>query len=202
MFRAPEATARPGCRRLLTGADRQAYPAQSNLIQRSRKRILETHSSVFIEAVLSPAKYALFQILGACFLQLSPCPLAPKSYALSAKTGAFGGIIVTIFYFLLVVMRNSRLPPDPHVEQNNGSKGIARSAMILLHEMLYSVLASAVGSIAYSWSSVYRVELGIHIFAGCIGPILFLCLLSSSVVVIWCALWSHKKFMDWYTGYL
>jgi hypothetical protein len=157
---------------------------------------------VFIEAVLSPAKYALFQILGTCFLQLSPCPLAPKSYALSAKTGAFGGTIVTIFYFLLVVMRNSHLPPDPNAEKSSGSRRITQSVVILLHEMLYSVLASAVGSIAYSWSGIYRVELGIHAFAGCIGPILFLSLLSLLVGVVWCSVWSHKKFMDWYTGYL
>lgn len=204
MFRVLEA---PAChnanRRLLTDADLpQVYPTQSNLVQQSRKRILETHSSVLLEAALSPVKYALFQVLGTCFLQLAGCPHAPKSYAIAAKTGAFGGITVAIFYFLLVITRNPGLPSEPDDEQALGAERNYHSLWILLHEMIYSALASAVGSVAYSWSGAYRIELGIHAFAGSAGPILCLILFISLVGFVWCVLWSQKKFMDWYTGYL
>ncbi|RXW20689.1 hypothetical protein EST38_g5150 [Candolleomyces aberdarensis] len=175
---------------------------QSNLIQHSRKLFLQTYSSAFIESALAPAKYALFQLLGAALLQIFHCPGSPP-YAISAKIGAFGGIVVTIFYLMLVLTGNTAhcATRAQNEEDVNDLRHPGQSVMMLVHEMLYSTLASIIGCMGYTMTGPLPVSLPIHAFSGCVGPAVFLSSLFVIVGTVWCIVKAQKKLLDWYAGY-
>lgn len=76
-----------------------------------------------------------------------------------------------------------------------------RSLTLLLHETLYSALASAIGSTAYSRSGAYHVDIAVHIALGCAGPTLFLVALAAVVAASWCIMRAQKRALDWWAGY-
>ncbi|KAF5341676.1 hypothetical protein D9611_001995 [Ephemerocybe angulata] len=183
-------------------AQTNAYPAQPSFLPPRCRHAIETHSSVLVESALSPAKYAIFQVAGTSLLQLCSSTRSPNSYMTSAKIGAFGGIIVTIFYLMLVLTRNIPVPEDDDDKAGaHDAKEHRRSLYILLHETLYSALASAIGSMAYSRSGAYHVDIFIQTFTGSVGPVVFLLALGVLVGATWCVMRAYKKAMDWYAGY-
>lgn len=163
--------------------------------------MLQTHSSAFIESALAPAKYALFQLLGAAVLQVPGYSRSP-SYTISAKIGAFGGIIVTIFYLMLVLTGNI---PDSSTTASeddvNELRNPGQSVVVLVHEMLYSTFASIIGCMAYTMAGPHPVDLPMHAFSGCVGPVMFLLSLFVIVGTTWCIAKAQKRALDWYAGY-
>lgn len=73
--------------------------------------------------------------------------------------------------------------------------------MMLVHEMLYSTLASIIGCMGYTMTGPLPVSLPIHAFSGCVGPVVFLFSLFVIVGTVWCIAKAQKKLLDWYAGY-
>ena len=142
----------------------------------------------FVEAASSPVKYALFQYCGHSVLGSVGIAFRPASSTSPVKIGAFGGVILTFFYFALLLRkrRSTRLFYEDSIIAN------------LLKEIIYSVLAAFIGVTGCG----SKHEMTFCMLSGALGPIVaavfIIALLGLVVGVIWCV----ERFRDWRAGYL
>ncbi|KAF8972241.1 hypothetical protein BDZ97DRAFT_1783876 [Flammula alnicola] len=154
--------------------------------------------SSFAEASASPAKYAIFQVLGFKFIQATgqfDIPLCLSgSFGSSAKVGAFGGAVLTLLYLGLLLRRR-------HLPQEDGSSFSSFSSFVLVlgKEIVYSVLAAIIGASIAGRNSHH--ELFCFTLAGVLGPIIALMIMVGILALIIGAVWSTGKFKNWCSGY-
>ncbi|CAA7269529.1 unnamed protein product [Cyclocybe aegerita] len=139
----------------------------------------------FAEAALSPAKYSLFQFLGSAFIQWfgHPNSVAPST---SAKIGAFGGTTLILLYFALLLKPRSTVH---EADESLDFHSVLSCLIVLLKEMVYSVLAAIIGSLACGLQG----QMHFHVAAGYLGPVLFLAVLFGSLAITIGVAWSGGK---------
>ncbi|KAJ3515133.1 hypothetical protein NLJ89_g1947 [Agrocybe chaxingu] len=155
--------------------------------------IPEPHLYAFAEAALSPVKYSLFQLLGSAFIQWlgHANSVAPST---SVKIGAFGGTMLILLYFALLLKPQATLhEPDESLDFHS----VLPYLVVLLKEMAYSVLAAIIGSLACG----LHEQIHFHVAAGCLGPVLFLAILFGSLAVTIGVAWSGGKCKYWFNRY-
>ncbi|KDR68585.1 hypothetical protein GALMADRAFT_231233 [Galerina marginata CBS 339.88] len=148
----------------------------------------------FAEAIISPAKYALFQILGYHFLlaahQLDATP--PLSSFSAAKVGAFGGTALGLFYvFMLFKRRNPPRNDVPYLEPHAFS--------MLCKEMACSAVASIIGAYADGFHD--HCVLFFLTISGFLGPFIFLVILFGVLGLVIAVVRNIAKLKSCWVGY-
>ncbi|KAF8910524.1 hypothetical protein CPB84DRAFT_1223246 [Gymnopilus junonius] len=151
---------------------------------RTSSSLSKVCNHAWAEAVISPAKYALFQVLGFHFIRATGRLDVPYSItaAYAAKVGCFAGIALGAFYIsLLARQRHSR-------SQDISNLGTSAAFSNLCKEMAYTVIASVIGASLHGLDD----PAGLFFLAtsGVLGPAVFLMILFGVlgivIAITWC----------------
>ncbi|KAF8150102.1 hypothetical protein B0H34DRAFT_175344 [Crassisporium funariophilum] len=154
----------------------------------------EANVCAFAEAAISPAKYSIFQVLGCKSLQAIGHPGISMTISSSARVGAVGGATLALLYFAMLFARK-----DGIWTENAKSRSYSSYGLLLIKEMAYSGLSAAIGALSSGLND--QRDILLHIIAGFLGTLLFLCLMIVALgLIIWIA-WVTEKSKDWYSGY-
>lgn len=148
----------------------------------------------FAEVLASPAKYALFQVIGNEFMRAMGSiniwarGLSTPLFA-SASIGALGGAVLTIIYTALLIHSRKH---QRQIEDFSTLWSLSSSLFQNLgKEVLYSALASIMGAfITGRHDSNHLVYL---IFAGSLGPIVALSFMLGAVGLVMVLAWGGSK---------
>jgi len=153
-----------------------------------RAHLSETHVFAFVEAALSPAKYAIFHYFGYLFIATTGLTHPPESSAV--KIGAFGGSILTLVYFSLLWRKSNTT-----LHESTGSTVIY--AADLFKEVIYSVCAAVFGVMGCG----QKDDLSFFVLAGALGPAVFLVVVLVFLGIGISTAWCIKRLRYWYAGY-
>lgn len=144
----------------------------------------------FAEAAFSPLKYALFQSCGYAFVSSVGIAVPPAPITSCLKIGAIGGIILTFFYFALLLRK--RRPNRLYSEDS-----IASYVANLVKEIIYSVLAACLGVMGCG----RREEMRLFMLVGALGPIVATVVIVALLGLVAGMVWSLKRLRDWRAAY-
>lgn len=142
----------------------------------------------WMEAAISPAKYALFQVLGFYFIRATGHLDVPSNFcaAYAAKIGCCAGIALGAFYLSLLCRRGHfRL-------QDVSDLGPLAAFSNLCKEMAYTAIASVIGASVHGLDD--RAGLFFLAASGILGPAVFLMILFGVLGMAIAIAWSFERF--------
>ncbi|KAF9001580.1 hypothetical protein BDQ17DRAFT_1358456 [Cyathus striatus] len=160
----------------------------------NKKYASALHSPAFIlaEAALSPAKYAIFQIVGYYFFRAAGY-VDPAITALStAKVGFIGGSVLAILYLILLLSSGRNREDDSKLET------AGEQIRLLGQEMIFSTIAALIGGLVVVDNA--KQHLSILVRAGMSGPVLSLVLLCVVLGIILAAIRVVRELQDRWIG--
>ncbi|KAF9556037.1 hypothetical protein CPC08DRAFT_108055 [Agrocybe pediades] len=172
------------------------------------------HFYSIVEAILSPVKYCLFQVLGTQMILLilgethhahSVVHKVATSLAEPARIGAVGGIGLAIFYLSQIMLQSRqwhRSPAEPLDDplllpnsDSNLTVTLSAAPWILIKETVYSAVASLIGAYVVGRTE-FRDRMLLSI-AGALGPIVFLVLMFGLLGILIGVAWALRRLMRW-----
>jgi hypothetical protein len=138
----------------------------------------------YFEASISPVKYAVFQLLGhlsiISLFNTPPFDL-PASSSTSAKMGALGGLVLTIYYLVHLCICNTWFyegrplePPSTYL-------------VMFAQEVLHSGIAAVLGATIIGFRSYF--QLASMAVVGLLGPValvtILFTVLGMALVILW-----------------
>ncbi|KAF9473902.1 hypothetical protein BDN70DRAFT_885400 [Pholiota conissans] len=151
------------------------------------------------EALASPVKYAIFEVLGYEFIRamapfcVSSC--VPGSLASSASIGALGGGVLTAVHLSLSLKRLPALRDD-----SSNLYILAKSLFqALWKESVFSLFAALIGAAMSGITSSHGLSCAAA--AGVFGPSLALAVMFGVLGVIIAVAWSRERLKDFFSRY-
>ncbi|KAF5326653.1 hypothetical protein D9619_004744 [Psilocybe cf. subviscida] len=144
----------------------------------------------YFEASISPVKYSVYQLLGhlsITFLFDAPPLSLPTSSFTSAKMGALGGVILTLYYLIHLCIC------DTWFYEGRPLEPASTYVAMFAQEVFHSGIAAILGATIIGFSTYF--QLASTAVVALLGPVALVTILFTVLGVTLVVLWTVKWFM-------